>query len=59
MITAKDYLKRAYLLDKQINVEIQEMELMKSSEDTIQYYTKKEIVIMLLWIHKINSWRDC
>lgn len=36
MITAKDYLKRAYLLDKQINVEIQEMELMKSMRGQVQ-----------------------
>ena len=36
MITAKDYLKRAYLLDKQINVEIQEMELMKTMRGQVQ-----------------------
>ncbi len=36
MITAKDYLKRAYLLDKQINVEIQEMELMKTMRGKVQ-----------------------
>ena len=28
------------------------MELMKSSEETIQYYTEKEIVTTLLWIHR-------
>ena len=36
MITAKDYLKRAYLLDKQINVEIQEMEMMKTMRGQVQ-----------------------
>ena len=36
MISEKDYLKRAYLLDKQINVEIQEMELMKSMRGQVQ-----------------------
>lgn len=36
MLTAKDYLKRAYLLDKQINVEIQEMELMKTMRGQVQ-----------------------
>lgn len=36
MITVKDYLKRAYLLDKQINVEIQEMELMKTMRGQVQ-----------------------
>ena len=36
MITAKDYLKRAYLLDERINVEMQEMELMKSMRGQVQ-----------------------
>ena len=33
---AKDYLKRAYLLDKQINVEIQELESLKSMRGQVQ-----------------------
>ena len=33
---AKDYLRRAYLLDKQINVEIQEMEMMKAMRGQVQ-----------------------
>ena len=33
---AKDYLKRAYLLDKQINVEIQELESLKLMRGQVQ-----------------------
>ncbi len=33
---AKDYLKRAYLLDKQINVEIQELESLKAMRGQVQ-----------------------
>ena len=33
---AKDYLSRAYLLDKQINVEIQELESLKSMRGQVQ-----------------------
>lgn len=33
---AKDYLKRAYLLDKQINVEIQELESLKEMRGQVQ-----------------------
>ena len=33
---AKDYLKRAYLLDKQINVEIQELESLKTMRGQVQ-----------------------
>ena len=33
---AKDYLKRAYLLDRQINVEIQELESLKSMRGQVQ-----------------------
>ena len=33
---AKDYLRRAYLLDKQINVEIQELESLKSMRGQVQ-----------------------
>lgn len=36
MMTAKEYLKRAYLLDKQINVEIQELDLLKSMRGQVQ-----------------------
>lgn len=36
MVSAKEYLKRAYLLDKQINVEIQELEQLRNIRGTIQ-----------------------
>ena len=36
MVSAKEYLKRAYLLDKQINVEIQELEQLRNMRGTIQ-----------------------
>ena len=36
MERAKEYLKRAYLLDKQINVEIQELEQLRNMRGTIQ-----------------------
>ena len=35
-MTAKEYLKGAYLLDKQINVEIQELDLLKSMRGQVQ-----------------------
>ena len=35
-MTAKEYLKRAYLLDKQINVEIQELDSLKSMRGQVQ-----------------------
>lgn len=35
-MTAKDYLKRAYLLDKQINVEIHELEALKAMRGQVQ-----------------------
>ena len=35
-MTAKDYLKRAYLLDKQIDVEIQELETLKLMRGQVQ-----------------------
>ena len=35
-MTAKEYLKQAYLLDKQINVEIQELEHLRNMRGTIQ-----------------------
>ena len=36
MVSAKEYLKRAYLLDKQINIEIQELEQLRNMRGTIQ-----------------------
>ena len=36
MVSTKEYLKRAYLLDKQINVEIQELEQLGNMRGTIQ-----------------------
>ncbi len=36
MVSTKEYLKRAYLLDKQINVEIQELEQLRNMRGTIQ-----------------------
>lgn len=36
MVSAKEYLKRAYLLDKQINVEIRELEQLRNMRGTIQ-----------------------
>lgn len=35
-MTAKDYLKQAYLLDKQIQVEVKELEQLQSMRGTIQ-----------------------
>lgn len=36
MVTAKEYLKRAYLLDKQINVEISELDSLKAMRGQVQ-----------------------
>ena len=44
MVSAKEYLKRAYLLDKQINVEIQELEQLRSMRGTIQGCSYGEMV---------------
>lgn len=37
-MTAKEYLKQAYLLDKQIQVEVKELEQLREMRGTIQGY---------------------
>ena len=41
-MTAKEYLKQAYLLDKQIQVEVKELEQLRDMRDTIQGYSYGE-----------------
>ena len=54
-MTAKEYLKQAYLLDKQIQVEVKELEQLREMRGTIQGLSLIHIYFCLIAISTSTS----
>ena len=48
-MTAKEYLKQAYLLDKQIQVEVKELEQLREMRGTIGSMRRRLMVRLIDW----------